>query len=104
MVVCSGHKIRQVNMASIINTIDSILYDCAMILYMFSSYHSLTNNEYITISRHYHVLIASIVSVPLMMVLPIGISELTFIDPLHISTFGADFISFDVLYYKGTLV
>jgi len=71
---------------------------------MFSLYYFLTNDEYITISRYYYVLVASIRSVTLIMVLPIRTSELTFIDSLYISTFEADFISFDVLYYKGTLV
>ena len=36
MAICNGYKIRQVNMASIINTIDGVLLDYTAISYIFS--------------------------------------------------------------------
>ena len=69
--------------------------------HLFSLYHSLTNN---TVDRHYHIFVVDIGSVTLMIVLPIGISKITFINSLHIPIFGADLIGFDIIYYKGTLI
>ena len=110
MAIGNGHKIKQVDIASIINTIYSVFFDCAAISYIFSewhlffSYHSLTNNEYIIINKHYYISIAGIRSVTLMMVLPNGISKLTFTDALHIPMLEANLISLSVLYHKGALV
>ena len=70
----------------------------------FFSYHSLTNNEYIIINKHYYIFIAGTRSVTLMMVLPNSISKLTFTDALHIPMLGANLISLSVLYHKGALV
>ena len=46
--------------------------------------------------RYYHVLVASIGSVTLMIVLPIGTPEFTFIDSLHISTFDFHIWCYDL--------
>jgi len=106
--ICNGYEIRQVSMASIINTIDGVLLDCIATSHMFSEqhlfslYHPLTNNKYITIGGYHHVSVAGIGSVTLTMILSNGISKLTF--TLHISILGADLISLGVLYHKGTSV
>ena len=97
-------------MASIINTIDGILLDYAKTSHMFSEqhlfslYYSLTNNEYVTVSRHHHVPVVGIGSVTLTIILPNGISKLIFTNTLYISTLEADLISLSVLHYKGTSV
>ena len=106
----NGHKIRQVNMASIINTVNSILLDYTATFHMFSEqhlfslYHSLTNDEYITVSRHYHIPVAGIGSVTLTIILSNNTSKLTFTNTLHIPTLEADLISLRVLHHKDTLV
>ena len=84
MAISNGHEIRQVNMASIINTINGVLFDCAAISHMFSEqylfslYHPLTNDEYITVGEYHHVPVAGIRSVTLTMILPNGTSKLIF--------------------------
>ena len=84
MAISNGHEIRQVNMASIINTINGVLLDYAAISHMFSEqylfslYHSLTNDEYITVGKYHHVPVAGIRSVTLTMILYNGTSKLTF--------------------------
>ena len=84
MAISNGHEIRQVNMASIINTINGVLFDCVAISHMFSEqylfslYHPLTNDEYITVGEYHHVPVAGIRSVTLTMILPNGTSKLIF--------------------------
>ena len=110
MAICNGHEIEQVNMASIINTIHGILLDYVATShifsewYLFSLYLSLTNDEYITVGRHYHVPIADIVSVTLTMILPNSTSKLTFTDIFYIPTLRANLISLGVVHYKDALV
>jgi len=110
IVICNGYKIGQVDIASIINTVDSVLLDCIVISHMFSEwhlfslYHSLTNNEYITIDGHHHVPVAGIGSITLTIILPNGISKLIFTNTLHILTLGADLISLGVFHCKGALI
>jgi len=72
--------------------------------YLFSLYHPLTNDEYITIGGYCHVPIADIVSVTLTMILPNSTSKLTFTDIFYIPTLRANLISLGVLHYKGALV
>jgi len=56
MAICNGHEIEQVDMASIINTVHSILLDYVVISHMFSEwhlfslYHPLTNDKYIVMT------------------------------------------------------
>ena len=101
--ICDSYKIKQVDMASIINTIDGILLNYVIIFHMFLEwnllflYYSFTNDEYITIDEHYHISIASIRSVILMMFLSNGISKLIFINALHILTSRANLISLGIL-------
>jgi len=110
MAICNSHEIGQVDMASIINTVNDVLLNCAATSHMFSKwhlfslYHPLTNDEYITISEHHHVPVASIGSVTLTMILSNSTSKLTFTNTLHISILGADLISLGVLYHKGASV
>ena len=52
--------------------------------HLFSSYHLLTNNKYITIGEYYYVLVVGIEFVTLMMVLSNSISKLTFTDTLYL--------------------
>ena len=83
MAIGNGHKIRQVDIASIINTISLTVlqsHTYSQNDICFFSYHSLTNNEYIIINK------------------------LTFTDALHIPMLGANLISLSVLYHKGALV
>ena len=110
MTICNGYEIRQVNMASIINTVHGILLDYVATSHMFSEwhlfslYHSLTNDEYITVGGHHHVPIEDIGSVTLTMILPNSTSKLTFTDTFYIPTLRANLISLGVLHYKGALV
>ena len=110
MAICNGYKIRQVNMASIINTIDGVLLDYTAISYIFSEwylfslYYFLINDKYIIIGGYYHVSIANIRFVTLTMILPNGISKLTFAETLHIPTLETNLISLGILHHKGTLV
>ena len=110
MAIYNGHKIGQVDMVSIINTVNGILLDCIAISHMFSEqhlfflYHPLTNDKYITIDGYHHVPVTGIGFVTLMMILPNGISKLTFTDTLYIPTLEADLISLSVLHYKDALV
>jgi len=89
MTICNGYEIRQVNMASIINTVHSILLDYVATSHMFSEwhlfslYHPLTNDEYITVDGHYHIPIEDIGSVTLTMILPNSTSKLTFTDTFY---------------------
>jgi len=39
MAISNGHEIKQVNMASIINTINSVFLDCIVTSHMFSEQH-----------------------------------------------------------------
>jgi len=39
MAICNGHKIGQVNIAFIINTIDNVLLDCTVISHIFPEQH-----------------------------------------------------------------
>jgi len=108
--ICNSHEIKQVDMASIINTVNGVLLDCAATSHMFSEwhlfslYHPLTNDEYITVGGHYYVPVAGIGSVTLTMILPNGTSKLTFTNTLHIPILGADLISLGVLHHKGASV
>jgi len=61
--------------------------------HLFSLYHSLTNDEYITVGGHHHVPAVGIGSVTLTMILPNGISKLTFTNILHIFILEVDLIS-----------
>jgi len=65
--------------------------------HLFSSYHSLTNDKYIIINKHYYVSVAGIGSVTLMIVLPNGISKLIFTDALYIPILEANLISLSVM-------
>ena len=84
--ICNSHKIKQVDMAFIINAVNGVLLDCAATSHtfseqhLFSLYHPLTNDEYITIGGHHYVPVAGIGSVTLTMILSNGISKLTFTD------------------------
>ena len=97
-------------MTSIINTVDGIFLDCTAISHIFSEqhlfslYHFLINDRYITIGGHYHISVAGIGSVTLTMILPNGISKLTFAETLHIPTLETNLISLGILHHKGTLV
>ena len=110
MAISNDHEIGQVNMASIINTVNGVLLDCAVTSHMFSEwhlfslYHPFTNDKYITIGRHHHVSVAGIGSVTLTMILPNSTSKLTFTDTLHIPTLEADLISLGVFHHKGASV
>jgi len=110
MAICNGYKIRQVNMASIINTVDGVLLDCIVTSHtfseqhLFSLYYFFTNDEYTIVGEHYHVSIAGIGSITLIMILSNSISKLTFTNTLYIPTLEADLISLGVLHYKGTSV
>jgi len=108
--ICNGHKIRQVDIISIINTIHGVLLNYIVTSYMFlkwylfSLYYPLINDEYITVGRHYYVPIVDIGSVTLTMILPNSTSKLTFTDILHIFILKADLISFGVLHHKDASV
>ena len=110
MAICNGHKIRQVNIAFIINTVDGILLDCVVTSHVFSKWHLfslyyfLTNDKYITVGRHYYIPIVGIRSVTLTMILPSSISKLIFTNAFHIPILGADLISLNILHYKDALV
>ena len=110
MTICNGYEIRQVNIASIINTVHGILLDYVATSHMFSEwhlfslYHPLTNNEYITVCGHHYIPIADIGSVTLTMILSNSTSKLTFTDTLYIPTLEADLISLGVVHYKGASV
>jgi len=105
MAICNSHKIRQVNIVFIINTVDSVLLNYTAIshifleYHLFSLYHPLTNDKYIMVGGHYYVSVASIGSITLIMILSNDILKLTFTDILYILILGADLISFGVLYY-----
>ena len=110
MAICNGYEIEQVDIASIINTVNGVLLDCIVTSYMFSEWHlfslyyPLTNDKYITVGGHHHVSVTGIRSVTLTMILSNGTSKLTFTDILHIPTLEADLISIGVFYHKGTSV
>jgi len=110
MTICNGHEIRQVDIASIINTVDGILLNCTVISHIFSEqclfslYHIFTNDEYIIVDGHYHVPVASIGSVTLTIILPNGISKLTFTNTLYISTLETDLISVSIFHCKDASV
>ena len=72
--------------------------------YLFSLYHSLTNNEYIIIDEYYYVSVTDIGSVTLIIVLPNGISKLIFIDTLYIPILKTNLISLNILHCKDALV
>ena len=92
--VFNSHEIRQVDMASIINTVNGVLLDCTVISYIFSEqylfslYYFLTNIGFVTLT----------------MILSNDTSKLTFTDTLHILILEADLISLEVLYYKDASV
>jgi len=108
--ICNGHEIRQVDIVSIINTVHSVLLNCAVASHMFLEwhlfflYHLLTNDKYITVSRHHYVPIVDIESVTFTIILPNGTSKLTFTNTLYILTLEADLISLGVLHYKDASV
>ena len=110
MAIYNSHEIRQVNMVFIINTVNGVLLDYVVTSHMFSEwylfslYHPLTNDKYIIIDGHYHVLVVGIGSVTLIMILPNSTSKLIFINTLHIPTLGADLISLGVFHHNGALV
>ena len=97
-------------MAFIINTINGVFLNYVATSHMFSEwhlfslYHPLTNDKYITIGGHHYVPIAGIGSVTLTIILPNSTSKLTFTDILHIPTLGADLISLGVLHHKDASV
>jgi len=97
-------------MASIINTVNGVFLDYAVTSHLFlewhlfSLYHLLTNDKYITVDGYHYVLIAGIGSVTLTMILSNSTSKLTFTDILHIPTLKADLISLGVLHHKDALV
>jgi len=103
-------EIGQADMASIAGATDGILLDCTATFHMFSerhlfsSYQSLTNNEYVTVGGHNRVPVASIGSATLTIILPNGTSKLILTNTLYIPTLGADLISLGVLHRKGGLV
>ena len=103
-------EIGQADMASIAGATDGILLDCTATFHMFSerhlfsSYQSLTNNEYVTVGGRNCVPVAGIGSVTLTMIFSNGTSKLTLTNTLYIPTLGADLISLEVLHHKGALV
>ena len=110
MAICNGHEIRQVDIVSIINTVDGILLDCTVTSHIFSEqclfslYYPFTNDKYIIVDGHHHVPIAGIGSVILTIILPNSISKLTFTDTLYISTLETDLISVSIFHHKGASV
>ena len=108
--ICNSHEIRKVDMASIINTVNGVLLDYIMISHIFSEqhlfslYYPLTNDKYITVGGHYYVSVAGIRSITLTIILPNGISKLTFTNTLYIFILEADLISLGIFHHKSTLV
>ena len=94
MVLSTCCEIGQANMASIASATNGILLDCTATSHMFSKYHlfssyqSLTNNEYITVGGCNRVPVAGIGSVTLTMILLNGTSKLTLTNTLHIPNLG----------------
>ena len=74
--ICNGHKIGQVDMVSIINTVNGVFFYCTITFHiflkqcLFSLYHTLTNNKYITVGRYYYISVTNIGSITLTMILP----------------------------------